>query len=99
MELKAKLNKPYTDGARMAFYADNVQVNGYKLIETEEALEAWGYTTEEAYKVHRRAEILARLNEIDSKSIRALRANDTEYIQMYEEEAIALREELKSLDD
>jgi len=47
MELKAKLNKPYTDGAKMAFYADNVQVNGYKLIETKKALEAWGYTEEE----------------------------------------------------
>jgi predicted nucleotidyltransferase len=42
-------------------------------------------------------EILERLNAIDQKSIRAIRANDTEYIQIYEEEAESLREELRSL--
>lgn len=42
-------------------------------------------------------EIYARLTEIDNKSIRAIRANDTDYIDMYEQEAIALREELRSL--
>lgn len=50
------------------------------------------------YKEKRTAEILARLDELDLKSIRAIRANDTEYIQAYETEAIALREELRSLD-
>ena len=50
------------------------------------------------YKEKRTSEILARLDELDLKSIRAIRANDTEYIQAYETEAIALREELRSLD-
>ena len=45
----------------------------------------------------RRNEILERLNVIDQKSIRAIRANDTDYIQAYEEEAIELREELRLL--
>ena len=50
------------------------------------------------YKVRRIQEIKDRLDELDLKSIRAIRANDTEYIQAYETEAIALREELRSLD-
>ena len=49
------------------------------------------------YKELRKQEILTALNELDLKSIRALRANETEYIQRYEEEATALREELKNL--
>lgn len=65
---------------------------------------------EEKRKRERREEILFRLNEIDLKSIRAIRAaanasgakqsvdeKDADYIQVYEEEAIALRKELKEL--
>lgn len=42
-------------------------------------------------------EIKQLLDELDLKSIRALRASDTEYLQQYEEEAIALRNELRTL--
>lgn len=42
-------------------------------------------------------EIKQLLDELDLKSIRALRASDTEYLQQYEEEAIALRNELRAL--
>ena len=52
---------------------------------------------EEEYKKNRIKEILSRLDEIDLKSIRALRANDTVYLEMYEEEAEALRKELRGL--
>lgn len=48
-------------------------------------------------KEQRKKEILNFLDELDLKSIRAIRANDTEYIEKYEEEAKALREELKKL--
>ena len=48
-------------------------------------------------KEQRKQEILNLLDELDLKSIRAIRANDTEYIEKYEEEAKALREELKKL--
>lgn len=54
---------------------------------------------QEEYKKRRKEEILIRLNEIDLKSIRALRANDTEYIEIYENEAANLREELRGLND
>ena len=49
------------------------------------------------YKERRTKEILERLDEIDLKSIRAIRANDTEYITRYETEAEDLREELRGL--
>ena len=54
---------------------------------------------EEKAKAERIEEILAELQTIDNKSIRAIRANDTEYIQMYEEQAESLREELRGLND
>jgi hypothetical protein len=51
----------------------------------------------EVSEVSRREEILQELNEIDRKSIRALRANEADYIAMYEQQAQALREELQQL--
>ena len=42
-------------------------------------------------------EIKTLLNELDLKSIRALRSNEEDYLQQYEEEAIALRNELRAL--
>lgn len=43
-------------------------------------------------------EIKDELNTIDLKSIRAFRANDTECISKYEQEAIELRKELAKLE-
>lgn len=43
------------------------------------------------------AEIKQLLDELDLKSIRALRGGDTEYIERYESEAQALRNELRAL--
>lgn len=42
-------------------------------------------------------EIKSELNEIDLKSIRALRANETDRLQILENRAIELRQELQSL--
>ena len=52
MEIKAKLNKPYTDKQRIDFIVEQNHTLGYEIKETELALEAWGYTEEEkqAYK-------------------------------------------------
>lgn len=47
MELKEILNKPYTDEEAINFITLNNAVRKYKIVETEEALEAWGYTAEE----------------------------------------------------
>ena len=47
MELKDKLNKPYTAEEAINFNSYNVVQNKYKIIETDDALEAWGNTEEE----------------------------------------------------
>ena len=47
MEIKAQLNKPYTENQRLDFIVEQNHNNGYEIKETELALEAWGYTDEE----------------------------------------------------
>lgn len=47
MEIKAKLNKPYSATDRSEFIVEQNHNLGYELKETEEALEAWGFTEEE----------------------------------------------------
>lgn len=47
MELKATLYKPYTDEERAGFVIEQNYTNGYDLVETETALEAWGRTVQE----------------------------------------------------
>ena len=59
MEIKAKLDKPYTEEQRIDFIIrQNYQLN-YQIKETETALEAWGYTEEE--KAQQEAERIAHL--------------------------------------
>ena len=43
MEIKATLNKPYTDNERMDFIVHYNHNLGYDIKETETALEAWGF--------------------------------------------------------
>jgi len=52
---------------------------------------------EKQQKVDRANEIKIELDKIDAKSIRAIRANDTEYIAQYEQQAQKLRNELRGL--
>lgn len=47
MEIKATLAKPYTEKQRMGFIVQQNHILGYEIKETDEALEAWGYTQEE----------------------------------------------------
>lgn len=47
MEIKAQLNKPYTEEQRIDFIVEQNHRLGYEIKETEIALEAWGYTEEE----------------------------------------------------
>lgn len=47
MEIKAKLEKPYTDEQRCNFIVEQNHQQGYEIRETETALEAWGYTEQE----------------------------------------------------
>lgn len=47
MEIKATLQKPYTEQEKNSFLIENTCKNDCKIKETETALEAWGYTEEE----------------------------------------------------
>lgn len=53
--------------------------------------------TEEEIRMLKVSAIKTKLDELDLKSIRAIRANDTEYIQKYEAEAVGLRNQLAEL--
>lgn len=50
MEIKATLNKPYIETERLDFIVKQNHQNGYEIRETEDVLEAWGYTEEEIKK-------------------------------------------------
>ena len=47
MEIKATLNKPYSDRQRADFIVENNHQKGYEIKETKTSLEAWGLTDEE----------------------------------------------------
>lgn len=47
MEIKATLQKPYTEEERMDFIVQYNHNQGYEIRETEEEIQAWGYTEEE----------------------------------------------------
>ena len=53
MEIKAQLNKPYTEEQRMNFIVQQNHTLGYEIRETQTALEAWGYTEEEKQQQER----------------------------------------------
>ena len=44
MEIKAELKKPITGGQRLDFVVEYNHNQGYEIRETEEAIQAWGYT-------------------------------------------------------
>lgn len=105
MELKSKLNKPYSKAQRLDFIVEQNHNRGYAIKETETTLEAWGYTAEEIAEqeeVRRRSDIMAQLDAIDLKCIRALRAiqagtgteADQERLAELEEQADELRKQL-----
>ena len=108
MEIKATLNKPYTDKQRIDFIVSQNHTNGYEIKETENALEAWGYTEEEQQaqaKEARKKELIAELDALDLKCIRALRSiqagtgteDDTARLAELEEQAEEIRKELQLL--
>ncbi|MBO7735890.1 MAG: hypothetical protein J6S67_25195 [Methanobrevibacter sp.] len=77
MEIKATLNKPYTDEQRLEFVVTQNHTNGYKIKETELALEAWGLTAQEQEDKEKQeliAQYKRELTEVDEKSIRSVRA-------------------------
>lgn len=108
MEIKATLNAPYTDIQKNDFIVEQNHKNGYEIRYTEQAIEAWGYTEEEqqaqAKEAHKK-ELIAQLDALDLKCIRALRAiqagtgteDDTVRLAELETQAEGIRQQLKDL--
>ena len=72
----------------------------WEKIENDQVIEDWeGYEERKRQeeKTAKRQEILQKLDDLDLKSIRAIRANDQEYIAKYEVEAKELRKQLQEL--
>lgn len=110
MEIKSKLNKPYTQSQRFDFVAEQNHRKGYEIKETEKALEAWGYTQEEQAEKDKEIHILnlkKQLSELDSKSARSMRAilantateDDRQFLANLEQQAEDLRQQIKNLGD
>ena len=47
MEIKATLNKPYTEKQKADFIVENNHQQGYEIREAETELQAWGYSGRE----------------------------------------------------
>ena len=108
MEIKAQLTKPYTDKQRTDFIVSENHQKGYQIKETETTLEAWGYTDEEKAAQQKQAhkkELIAQLDDLDLKAIRALRAlsagvgtvEDKAKLEELESQATEIRRQIKEL--
>lgn len=106
MEIKATLNKPYTDRERADFIVVNNHRLGYEIKETETALEAWGLTEEEKVNLEEKAEKDQRIAELKQLLVEAdywgQKYLDGEYTEEEWAEKVAQRkawrEEIRSLE-
>lgn len=106
-----KLESPYTEDAKRSFIIKHNHNLGLRIAYTPNAIYALEeyedlvdneVITNHEYIVQKekeakRQEILKQLDSLDIKSIRAIRAGETEYIALYEEEAKKLRKQLQEL--
>lgn len=110
MEIKATLNKPCSEKDRLDFIVEKNHQNGYEIRETETALEAWGLTEAEKQEQTKEAtkqELMAQLDALDLKCIRALRAiqsgngtaDDAAKLEALEAQAADLRKQIQELGD
>lgn len=82
MEIKAKLNKPYTSKQRADFIVANNHNKGYEIKEVADGLEAWGMTAEEQEEAEEKSVKETRVAEL--KQYLA----DTDYCILKIEEAV-----------
>ena len=86
MELKATLNKPYTDKERMNFIVEQNHKLGYEIRETETELQAWGKTEEEIQEQlqkQRNKEIDEKVKELYNMATVEMIKNNKENVDTY----------------
>lgn len=79
MEIKAELVQPFTEEEKVNFIVEYNHNLGYEIRETEEALEAWGYTEEELLEQAKQA----KYNEANQKAFQYLESGEAVFT--YEE--------------
>ena len=105
MEIKAQLNKPYTENQRMDFIVQYNHNLGYEIEETNDALEAWGKTHEEIKeeeKQQKKQELQIQIEELDKKRIRAvcepsMKTSTQSWLEYYNEQVAELRQVMAEL--
>ena len=65
MEIKAELIKPYTEEQRLDFIINQNYGNGFEIKETENSLQAWGYTTEELEQQNKEYLMKSNMTKLD----------------------------------
>ena len=86
MEIKATLNKPYTDKQRMDFIVTQNHKLGFEIKENGTALEAWGNTDEEIQKQlqeRRNQEIDEKVKELYNMATVEMIKNNKENVDTY----------------
>ena len=86
MEIKATLNKPYTEIQRLDFIVEQNHNLGHEIKETGLALEAWGYTDkekEQQQKIQRNSEIDSKIKELREMSLTDIMNNNKDNIKIY----------------
>lgn len=110
MEIKSTLEKPFSEEQRINFIVSENHNKGYEIRETETALEAWGDTTEEIQEKEKQQlinDLIRQLDEIDLKTVRPLRAiqseqgtsEDQQKLNELEAQAKVIRERIRSLQE
>ena len=97
MEIKATLNKPYTEKQRADFIVENNHQYGYEIKETETALEAWGLTDEEQEEQRQQArntEIEGKITELNNLTVEYMRQGDTKSVEVINNIISSLKENL-----
>ena len=95
MELKAKLDKPYTDEERMNFIVEQNHKNGYKIEYTENAIEAWGLTQEEIEQQEEKRTASLTMTALDFLKVLYSLGLTREQVHNYLEEHPEIDEQLK----
>ncbi len=105
MEIKAQLNKPFAEAQKMDFIVQYSHNLGYKIEETEFALEAWGNTQaeqEQEAKTQQKLELQRQIDELDKKRIRAvcepsMKTPTQSWLEYYNEQVAELRQVMAEL--
>lgn len=86
MEIKAILEKPYTQNQKNDFIIENHRKLNYEIRYTNSGIEAWGYTQEEQIEINKQiknSQIDDKISELEQMCIPEIVSGNTENILLY----------------